>query len=152
MGAEIIKRIVIKQDGVYLSSKSSNDGRPFRLWRNSSLSDIYASEGREGADREIVRMLMEYACLSGRHRSLERYYFALNAYDTSTIRQSYVDQINRKYSELSQADKESIWRKPTEKAGEYIEYQKMIDTKMYSEIAQKCKEYDRQERKKYGTV
>lgn len=61
MSTELINRITVKKDGVYLSSHSSNDTAPFHAWRCDSLSDIYAAEGRKGLDREIIRMLYEYA-------------------------------------------------------------------------------------------
>lgn len=57
MSTELINRITVKKDGVYLSSHSSNDTAPFHSWRCKSLSEIYAAEGQAGLDREIVCML-----------------------------------------------------------------------------------------------
>ncbi len=65
MSTELINRITVKKDGVYLSSHSSNDTAPFHAWRCKSLSEIYAAEGQAGLDREIVCMLYEYAQLRG---------------------------------------------------------------------------------------
>ena len=56
MSTELINRITVKKDGVYLSSHSSNDTAPFHSWRCKSLSEIYAAEGQAGLDREIVCM------------------------------------------------------------------------------------------------
>lgn len=56
MSTELINRITVKKDGVYLSSHSSNDTAPFHAWRCKSLSEIYAAEGQVGLDREIVCM------------------------------------------------------------------------------------------------
>ena len=61
MSTELINRITVKKDGVYISSHSSNDTAPFHSWRCKGLSEIYAAEGQKGLDREIVCMLYEYA-------------------------------------------------------------------------------------------
>lgn len=63
MSTELINRITVKKDGVYISSHSSNDTAPFHSWRCKGLSEIYAAEGQKGLDREIVCMLYEYAQL-----------------------------------------------------------------------------------------
>ena len=79
MSTELINRITVKKDGVYLSSHSSNDTAPFHAWRCKSLSEIYAAEGQAGLDREIVCMLYEYAQLRGSHKSLDRYRYAMES-------------------------------------------------------------------------
>ena len=60
MSTELINRITVKKDGVYLSSHSSNDTAPFHSWRCKGLSEVYAAEGQAGLDREVIRMLYEY--------------------------------------------------------------------------------------------
>ena len=57
MSTELINRITVKKDGVYLSSHSSNDTVPFHSWRCKGLSEVYAAEGQAGLDREVIRML-----------------------------------------------------------------------------------------------
>ena len=121
MSTELIKSITVKKDGVYLSSHSSNDTAPFHSWYCKSLSEIYAAEGQKGLDREIIRMLYEYAELRGRHKSLERY----------------------RYESLEKADKDSVWYKPTEKAKEYRAFERDMREKMYSKLAGRCEEYDK---------
>lgn len=143
MSTELINRITVKKDGVYLSSHSSNDTAPFHAWRCDSLSDIYAAEGRKGLDREIIRMLYEYAELRGRHKSLERYRYAVNSPEAHAIYQRYIDQINDRYESLEKADKDSVWYKPTEKAKEYRAFERDMREKMYSELAGRCEEYDK---------
>ena len=142
MSTELINRITVKKDGVYLSSHSSNDSAPFHAWRCDSLSDIYAAEGQKGLDREIIRMLYEYAELRGRHKSLDRYRYAKAAPEAHVIYMRYLDQINDRYRQMEQADKESIWYQPTEKAKEYRAFEREMRNKMYSEIAERCGEYD----------
>ena len=73
MSTELINRITVKKDGVYVSSHSSNDTSPYHSWRCKGLSEVYDAEGQKGLDREVIRMLYEYAELRGSHKSLARY-------------------------------------------------------------------------------
>ena len=43
------------------------------------MSEIYNAEGQKGLDREVIRMLYEYAELRGSHKSLDRYRYAKDA-------------------------------------------------------------------------
>ena len=119
MSTELINRITVKKDGVYLSSHSSNDTEPFHAWRCKSLFEIYAAEGQTGLDREIICMLYEYAQLRGSHKSLDRYRYAMESPAAHAIYKKYTDQIDDKYEQMDKADKDSVWYKPTEKAKEY---------------------------------
>ena len=100
MSTELINRITIKKDGVYLSSHSSNDTSPFHSWRCGGLSDIYAAEGQKGLDREVIRMLYEYAEVRGSHKSLERYRYAKDAPEAHAIYRRYSDQIDDRYESM----------------------------------------------------
>lgn len=146
MSTELINRITVKKDGVYLSSHSSNDTAPFHSWRCKGLSEVYAAEGQKGLDREIIRMLYEYAELRGTHKSLERYRYAKDAPEARAIYKRYTDQIDDRYEQLDKADKDSVWRKPTEKAKEYRAFERDTQEKMYLEIATRCEEYDKKHR------
>ena len=115
MSTELINRITVKKDGVYLSSHSSNDTAPFHAWRCKSLSEIYAADGQAGLDREIVCMLYEYAQLRGSHKSLDRYRYAIESPAAHAIYKKYTDQIDDKYEQMDKADKDSVWYKPTER-------------------------------------
>ena len=140
MSTELINRITVKKDGVYLSSHSSNDTAPFHSWRCKSLSEIYAAEGQAGLDREIVCMLYEYAQLRGSHKSLDRYRYAIESPAAHAIYKKYIDQIDDKYEQMDKADKDSVWYKTTDTAKEYRAFER---NKMYAEIAERCGEYDR---------
>ena len=142
MSTELINRITVKKDGVYLSSHSLNDTAPFHSWRCDSLSKIYFAEGQIGLDREIIRMLYEYAELRGTHKSLNRYRYALNSPEARAIHQRYTDLINDRYEQMDKADQDTIWYKPTEKAKEYNAYESDMRNKMYSELAKKSGEYE----------
>lgn len=146
MSTELINRITVKKDGVYLSSHSSNDTAPFHSWRCKGLSEVYAAEGQKGLDREIIRMLYEYAELRGTHKSLERYRYAKDAPEAYAIYRRYTDQIDDRYEQMDKADQDSVWRKSTEKAKEYRAFERDMQEKMYQEIAARCGEYDKKHR------
>ena len=146
MSTELINRITVKKDGVYLSSHSSNDTAPFHAWRCKSLSEIYAAEGQAGLDREIVCMLYEYAQLRGSHKSLDRYRYAKDAPEALAIYKQYTDQIDDRYEQLDQADQDSVWYKPTEKARAFNAYERRMRDEMYSVIAARCEEYDQKQK------
>ena len=65
MSTEYIRAVSIRRGQVYLTSKSSNDDVPYHAWHCESLSKVYGEEGQPGLDREILRMLCEYAVLKG---------------------------------------------------------------------------------------
>ena len=146
MSTELINRITVKKDGVYLSSHSSNDTAPFHAWRCNSLSEIYAAEGQKGLDREIVCMLYEYAQLRGSHKSLDRYRYAIDSLQAQKIYKKYSDMIDERYESLDEADKKTVWYKLTEKAKEYRAYESEMRKKMYCEIAERCEEYDKKQK------
>ena len=148
MSTELINRITVKKDGVYLSSHSSNDTSPYHLWRCKSLSEIYDAEGQKGLDREVIRMLYEYAELRGSHKSLERYRYAKDTPAARAVYQKYMDKIDDCYGQMDEADQKSVWYKPTEKAKEYRAFEREMHDKMYTELAERCGEYDRKHRNK----
>lgn len=143
MSTELINRITVKEDGVYLSSHSSNDTAPFHFWRCKSLSEIYSAEGQKGLDREIIGMLCEHAELRGTHKSLSRYRYAVSSPEAHAIYKKYSDQIDNRYESMDKADQDRVWYKPTEKAREYLAFERDMRNKMYSEMAGLCEEYDR---------
>ena len=146
MSTELINRITVKKDGVYISSHSSNDTAPFHSWHCKGLSEIYAAEGQKGLDREIVCMLYEYAQLRGSHKSLDRYRYAIDSLQAQKIYKKYSDMIDERYESLDEADKKTVWYKPTEKAKEYRAYESEMRKKMYCEIAERCEEYDKKKK------
>ena len=141
MSAVLINRITIKKDGVYLSSKSTCDSIPFHSWRCDGLSEIYETEGQKGLDREIIRMLYEYAALRGNHKSLARYRNTISSPKAHDIYQKYLDQVNSNYNKLEQSDRDSIWREPTEKAKLVKIRDRELMNTMYAEIATLCEDY-----------
>lgn len=104
MGYELINRITVKKDGVYISSHSNNDTAPFHSHRIETLSKVYAEEGQKGLDREIFIMYYNYADFRGTHKSVERYLKVLNSSEAELLHKKYVDEVNDKYVELFDGD------------------------------------------------
>ena len=71
------------------------------------------------------------------------YAYAKDAPAARAIYQRFIDQIDDRYGQMDEADQKSVWYKPTEKAKEYRAYERDMREKMYSEIAERCGEYDR---------
>lgn len=143
MSRELINRISVKKDGIYLSIHSSNDNAPYHSVKIKSLSDIYDLEGQKGLDREIIKIICEYGELRGNHNSLKKYYYALNSAETNNIRKKYLDLNNYYYNLLSEDDKNSLYTtNMSEKAKQYRNHSKDLYNEMYSKIANKCFEYD----------
>ena len=143
MSSELINRITIKKDGIYISSHSSNDDRPYHSVKFDSLTNIYNQEGQKGLDREVIDMLYNYAELRGSHHSLKRYFYACNSKYAKKVIKEYSDKQNYSYAKLSDEDKKSYWTlNQTENAKNCSLYIKALDKEMYSKIAKKCEEYD----------
>src|SRR5699024_9188370 len=85
MSTEYIRAVSIRRGQVYLTSKSSNDDVPYHAWHCESLSKVDGQEGQPRLDREILRMLCEYAVLKGHHPRLERYRNVLEAPEKEKI-------------------------------------------------------------------
>lgn len=62
------------------------------------------------------------------------------------IYKKYSDMIDERYESLDEADKKTVWYKPTEKAKEYRAYESEMRKKMYCEIAERCEEYDKKQK------
>ena len=72
MSYELVNRITIKKDGVYISSHSNNDTAPFHSHRFEHLSKIYFEEGELQLDAALVHFL-EICEMRGEHPSVQRF-------------------------------------------------------------------------------
>lgn len=97
MSTELINRISIKKDGVYLSTHSSNDTSPFHSAKIDFLTDTYNKEGQEGLDKAIIDLCFYNCELRGNHKSIIPYKEAIEKaiYDNDFI------NIRNEYDELS---------------------------------------------------
>lgn len=97
MSTELINRITIKKDGVYISTHSSNDTSPFYSTKNDFLTDTYNKQGQEGLDKAIIDLCFYNCELKGNHKSIVSYKEAIEKaiYDKDFI------EIRNEYNELS---------------------------------------------------
>ena len=143
MARELINRITIKKDGVYVSTHSSNDDSPYHSVKVDFLSKAYNEKGQLGLDLEVIKLLCECGELRGNHYSLEKYRYALNSQAGDEIYKYYTDKINEYYESLNEEDKKTVWSiNKTENAQKYCDYSNFMRNEMYCKFAKKCSEYD----------
>ena len=137
MSTEYIKAVYVRHDGVYLHSKSSNDDRPFRIWKCDGLTDVYQNDGQTGLDREMVRMFSEYAAINGDHPSVERYCPCLR--DGAALREAFNESIQQEYIKLTSEDIASVWfteGRQTAGARAYKDFRRNAENDLYTKLAQ----------------
>lgn len=138
MSTEYIREVNIRQGKVYLTSKSSNDDIPYHAWHCESLSKVYGEEGRLGLDREIMRMLCEYAALKGTHPSIARYRHALKIPEKKKICQEAARALQAAYDLLPPEDQAHPLTAQSEAANAYrLAERKLLDQK-YTALARLC--------------
>ena len=133
MSTEYIRAVSIRRGQVYLTSKSSNDDVPYHAWHCESLSKVYEEEGQPGLDREILRMLCEYAVLKGHHPSLERYRHALEAPEKEKIFQETAQA-------LQGEDQAHPLTAQSEAARAYRLTARKLQDRQYTALARLCSE------------
>lgn len=131
MSTELINRITIKKDGVYISTHSSNDTSPFYSTKNDLLTDTYNKEGQEGLDKAIIDLCFYNCELRGSHISIVTYKKAIEKaiYDKDFI------GIRNEYDELSD--------KAFDIANGFNEYKELSKeqlVQLYDEIKSKVEE------------
>ena len=139
MSTEWIKQIAVRPDGVYLHSKSNNDDIPFRTWRCDSLTEVYNQEGQLGLDREVLRMLCEYAAIQGDHPSMERYRRCLRSAKATELHGQRAVTLNREYAKLTPEDIKTIWgsdERRTPAAETYRQFAQETENAHYTQLAQ----------------
>ena len=138
MGTELIRSVTVQKNNVYLTSKSNNDDQPYRFWHCESLSEVYRKEGLPGLDREVIRMLCEYAQLVGNHKSIARYRSALRSKKATQIHQQFIAKLNAAYSLLSDEDKAHLYFAQTAAAKRFRQTERLFLDQTYTAMAQLC--------------
>ncbi len=133
MGIEYINRITVKKDGVYISTKSNNDGYPYHSVRLEELSRIYAEEGKDAYEKELLKMIQSYCELRGSHKSLEKYRYALYSLKAEQIEEKFY---NKKQVVMQRFEKEY---------GDYRDWSEEVK-KEYRSIANKINDEELTER------
>lgn len=101
MGVEYIRSVKIKNNDVYLTSKSSNDGLPYISRKNESLTKVFHEEGKLGLDREVLKMLSEYSEIRENSHSMYRYDYALREGKKDNLRANYDEKCDAYYKSLA---------------------------------------------------
>lgn len=140
MGYELINRITVKKDGVYISSHSNNDTAPFTSHRIETLSKVYAEEGQKGLDREVFRMIYEYAEFRGSHKSVVRYQRIINSLESRELYNDYLKKANEKYVALSGEEPITCG---SESGKKYEEYDKELKNNLYIAYAELAAKLDK---------
>ena len=135
MSTEYIRSVSIRR-----GSKSSNDDVPYHAWHCESLSKVYEEEGQPGLDREILRMLCEYAVLKGHHPSLERYRHALEAPEKEKIFQETAQALQAAYDLLQSEDQAHPLTAQSEAARAYRLTARKLQDRQYTALARLCSE------------
>lgn len=146
MSFELIKRVTIKADGVYFYSKSNNDDLNYREWRCGTISEVYEVEGQTGLDREVIRMLCEYAqptkIGAKYHKSIEPYACAIFGEEGNALLEKRMKDKEARFSQLSEEDKACVnnWctineEERTDGAKQFIAYCHELTERLYTDMA-----------------
>lgn len=142
MGMELINRITIKKNAVYLSHKSINDSAPFYSSEQSKLTEIYQTKGRKELDKEIMKILTDYAQLRGNHKSIIPYqkvlddYYTVGKYPLKSQIYNYQTLLNDKEFDESKAgmSKDSLKEKIN-----------LMENEFYNQLASDVEKYRNEE-------
>ena len=133
MSYELVNRITVKKDGVYISSHSNNDTAPFHSHRIKSLSEIYFEKGEFALDVALVVFLLDNCELRGEQRF--RKVFESSAF--KKLRKIRGDKIETRFNGLPEdvrAEVELCTAK-TEKAKAFFAFEKDTNYQFYLAVA-----------------
>lgn len=125
MSCELINRISIKKDGVYVSTHSNNDTSPYHSVKVDFLTEAYRKAGQKELDKEMINMFFYNADYRGNHKSIIPYSRAFE----KVMRDKEFLEIRKKYNELH--------NKAFHIANRFDEYKKLSKeeaNKLYEEI------------------
>lgn len=128
MSSELINRISIKKDGVYISTHSRNDTSPYTSVKVNFLTEAYKEKGQEELDKKIIDMCFNYCELRGNHKSILPYKVAIE----KAINDKEFLKIRNEYSKLDEKAFDIVGR-----FGEYKNLTKEESKNMFSEIKPK---------------
>lgn len=114
MGYEKINRITKKKDGIYISSKSSNDSMPFRSWKCDFLTEEYDNNGDEGLIKALFSLFTDNCEPYGWHKSIEPFRCILSD-NYTPYKKAYKDYLNKcdaAWNELTWDDRDTRWTNP----------------------------------------
>lgn len=129
MSYELVNRITIKKDGVYISSHSNNDTSPFYSHRIDHLSKIYFDEGELALDTALVKLISDNCELRGDHPSVERFRKVFESDAFEKLRKMRDEKIETRFAELPECVRTEIecLRAKTEEAITFFDFEKDVD-------------------------
>jgi len=131
MSTELINRISIKKDGVYISTHSNNDTSPYHSVKIDMLTEAYLTGGQRALDCKIVDMLFSFCDLRGSHKSIIPYknaiHTAINNKEFTALRNEY-DALDNKAFEIAN------------RFGEYNYISKQESEELYEKIKPEVEE------------
>lgn len=131
MSSELINRISIKKDGVYISTHSRNDTSPYYSVKIDFLTNAYNKGGQKALDKEIVNLCFYNCELRGSHHSIIPYVKAIkkavNDKEFLKIKSEYTKLNDKAFSIANRFD-------------EYKNLTKEEAERMYNEIEPKVDE------------
>lgn len=78
MAIELINRITLKKDGIYVSTHSNNDDSPYQSVKVDFLTEAYINGGIKGLDRAIINIYFDFCDFRGTNESVLPYRYAIN--------------------------------------------------------------------------
>lgn len=100
MSYELVNRITVKKDGVYISSHSNNDTDSFHSHKIDRLSKIYFEEGELALDTALVDLILNNCELRGSHPSVQRFRKVFDSDAFEKLRKMKEDKIETRFVEL----------------------------------------------------
>ena len=128
MSSELINRITIKKDGIYISTHSRNDTSPYTSIKVDFLTEAYKEKGQKELDKIIIDMCFNYCELRGNHKSILPYKVAIE----KAINDNRFLEIRNEYRKLDEKGFYIVNR-----FDEYKNLTKEESKKMYIEIKPK---------------
>lgn len=127
---ELVNRITVKKDGVYVSSRDSEEPEAYR----SHYSEMRA------LDQKIFEMINEMDIeIRGNNASVRRYEEAAESPEGMEIRDAYRVSREACYDRLSEEDKQNRWTgRLTAGLKEFYAENKEYEQIMYRQLAEIC--------------
>lgn len=139
MGIELINRITVKKDGVYVSRHSSNDTAPYSSHRVGFLSEAYAEGGQKELDKQIFKLLYDYAELRGTHESVVRYRNVWEGEVGMEIQDDCAEKLMQRFLMLDEEDRKNLYIDNSSPGiQDFLKYKKEMQEVMFRQLAELC--------------
>ncbi len=137
---ELVNRITVKKDGVYVSSKDSEEPGPYHSHISEVLTEVYEDGGQRALDQKVFELLNTMKIeMRGNHASVRRYEEAAKSPEGMEIREAYRVSWEACYDQLSEEGKKARWFGPvTQEVKEFYAKHEEYEQTMYRQLAELC--------------